>query len=90
LAKTIRRIGVGTSRQNAGRFSRQGAKKDLTPRRKDAKVEEGEERWARSGTIEGVRGDHVLLAPPFIAADAELKMIVERLKGAVDAATKDK
>ena len=46
MATTIQRIGVGTSRQDAGRISRQGAKKDLTQRRKDAKVEAGEERWA--------------------------------------------
>jgi adenosylmethionine-8-amino-7-oxononanoate aminotransferase len=46
--------------------------------------------YPMGGTIDGVLGDHVLLAPPFIATDAELEVIVERLKGAVDAATKDK
>jgi adenosylmethionine-8-amino-7-oxononanoate aminotransferase len=46
--------------------------------------------YPMGGTIDGARGDHILLAPPFIATDAELEMIVERLKGAVDAATKDK
>ena len=46
--------------------------------------------YPMGGTIDGRRGDHVLLAPPFIVADAELEMIVERLTGAVDAATKDK
>jgi adenosylmethionine-8-amino-7-oxononanoate aminotransferase len=45
--------------------------------------------YPMGGTIDGARGDHILLAPPFIATDAELEMIVERLKGAVDAATKD-
>jgi adenosylmethionine-8-amino-7-oxononanoate aminotransferase len=45
--------------------------------------------YPMGGTIDGVRGDHILLAPPFIATDAELDMIVERLKEAVDAATKD-
>lgn len=38
------------------------------------------------GTIDGVRGDHVLLAPPFILSNAEVGMIVERLGDAVDAA----
>jgi adenosylmethionine-8-amino-7-oxononanoate aminotransferase len=38
------------------------------------------------GTIDGQRGDHVLLAPPFIVTDADLDAIVERLANAVDAA----
>jgi hypothetical protein len=38
------------------------------------------------GTIDGVRGDHVLIAPPFIATDADLSEIVSRLADAVDAA----
>jgi hypothetical protein len=40
-----------------------------------------------SGTVDGVRGDHVLLAPPYIVTDAEVDLIVERLGAAVDAAT---
>ncbi len=43
--------------------------------------------YPMGGTIDGQRGDHVLLAPPFIVADAELDAIVERLAAAVDAAT---
>jgi adenosylmethionine-8-amino-7-oxononanoate aminotransferase len=42
--------------------------------------------YPMGGTIDGRLGDHVLLAPPFIVADAELDAIVERLRGAVDAA----
>jgi adenosylmethionine-8-amino-7-oxononanoate aminotransferase len=42
--------------------------------------------YPMGGTIDGQRGDHVLLAPPFIVGDAELDAIVERLVGAVDAA----
>jgi adenosylmethionine-8-amino-7-oxononanoate aminotransferase len=38
------------------------------------------------GTIDGQRGDHVLLAPPFIVTDAELEVIVDRLGAALDAA----
>jgi len=37
------------------------------------------------GTIDGQRGDHVLLAPHYITSDAELDDIVERLGDAVDA-----
>ena len=33
------------------------------------------------------RGDHVLLAPPFIIADGEIDTLVERLRRAVDLAT---
>jgi adenosylmethionine-8-amino-7-oxononanoate aminotransferase len=39
------------------------------------------------GTIDGTRGDHVLLAPPFIIDQAAIDQIVERLGDAVDAAT---
>jgi len=45
--------------------------------------------YPMGGTIDGRRGDHVLLAPPFIVSDAELDAIVERLAGAVDAALAD-
>lgn len=37
------------------------------------------------GTIDGKRGDHVLLAPPFIAGDAEIALIVEKLAAAIEA-----
>ena len=42
--------------------------------------------YPMGGTIDGVRGDHVLLAPPFIATEAEVDEIVSRLGEAVDAA----
>jgi adenosylmethionine-8-amino-7-oxononanoate aminotransferase len=42
--------------------------------------------YPMGGTIDGKRGDHVLLAPPFIVTPAEIDIIVERLSGAVDAA----
>jgi adenosylmethionine-8-amino-7-oxononanoate aminotransferase len=38
------------------------------------------------GTIDGVRGDHILLAPPFIVEGSHLEIIVDRLHGAIDAA----
>jgi adenosylmethionine-8-amino-7-oxononanoate aminotransferase len=38
------------------------------------------------GTIDGTRGDHVLLAPPYIVTDSELGLIVERLAAAIEAA----
>jgi adenosylmethionine-8-amino-7-oxononanoate aminotransferase len=42
--------------------------------------------YPNGGTIDGVRGDHVLLAPPYIVTDAELELIAERLATAIDAA----
>jgi adenosylmethionine-8-amino-7-oxononanoate aminotransferase len=38
------------------------------------------------GTIDGTRGDHVLLAPPYIVTDRELELIVDRLGAAIEAA----
>jgi adenosylmethionine-8-amino-7-oxononanoate aminotransferase len=42
--------------------------------------------YPMGGTIDGVRGDHVLLAPPFIVEASDIDTIVERLGDAVDAA----
>jgi adenosylmethionine-8-amino-7-oxononanoate aminotransferase len=42
--------------------------------------------YPMGGTIDGVNGDHVLLAPPFIVEQAAIDTIVERLGEAVDAA----
>ena len=38
------------------------------------------------GTLDGVAGDHVLLAPPYIVSAEEVGLIVDRLGEAVDAA----
>ncbi|MBO0766584.1 MAG: aminotransferase class III-fold pyridoxal phosphate-dependent enzyme, partial [Hyphomicrobiaceae bacterium] len=42
--------------------------------------------YPAGGTIDGRRGDHVLLAPPFIVGEADIEAIVDRLGDAVDAA----
>ncbi len=42
--------------------------------------------YPMGGTVDGRYGDHILLAPPFIASDDELAQIVARLAEAVDAA----
>jgi hypothetical protein len=36
------------------------------------------------GTIDGKRGDHIVIAPPYIATAADIDAIVERLGDAVD------
>ena len=45
--------------------------------------------YPMGGTIDGQRGDHVLLAPPFIVTDADLEAIVERLGSAVETVLKE-
>ena len=58
----------------------------LHARIKQAAMTRGLMVYPMGGTIDGVRGDHVLLAPPFIADAAAIDTIVERLGDAVDAA----
>jgi adenosylmethionine-8-amino-7-oxononanoate aminotransferase len=45
--------------------------------------------YPSGGTADGQSGDHVLLAPPYIATSRDIDMIVERLGAAVDNALKD-
>jgi adenosylmethionine-8-amino-7-oxononanoate aminotransferase len=45
--------------------------------------------YPNSGSVDGVRGDHVLLAPPFIVEDGHLEEIVDKLASALDAALKE-
>jgi adenosylmethionine-8-amino-7-oxononanoate aminotransferase len=42
--------------------------------------------YPMGGTIDGVRGDHVLLAPPFTLAEPQLDELVEKLAASLDAA----
>jgi adenosylmethionine-8-amino-7-oxononanoate aminotransferase len=42
--------------------------------------------YPMGGTIDGVSGDHVLLAPPFIIDRGAIDTIVERLGDAIDTA----
>ncbi len=44
--------------------------------------------YTMGGTIDGERGDHVLMAPPFIVGDDEVVEIACRLRAAVDAAAR--
>lgn len=44
--------------------------------------------YPAGGTVDGLHGDHVLLAPPFIATRAELQQIAELLAESVDAVTR--
>jgi adenosylmethionine-8-amino-7-oxononanoate aminotransferase len=42
--------------------------------------------YPMGGTIDGVRGDHILLAPPFIIEDAQIDELTEKLGTAIDRA----
>jgi adenosylmethionine-8-amino-7-oxononanoate aminotransferase len=42
--------------------------------------------YPMGGTADSLRGDHILIAPPFIVDSAAIDMIVERLGEAIDAA----
>ena len=59
----------------------------LHARVKKAAMEQGLMVYPMGGTVDGRCGDHVLLAPPFVASAEELGTIVERLARAVDQAT---
>ncbi|WP_175690723.1 aspartate aminotransferase family protein [Burkholderia anthina] len=42
--------------------------------------------YPMGGTIDGVHGDHILIAPPFVCTAQQIDAIVERLSGAIGAA----
>jgi adenosylmethionine-8-amino-7-oxononanoate aminotransferase len=58
----------------------------LNARIKKEALERGLMVYPMGGTIDGVHGDHVLLAPPFIVDAPTVDTIVDRLGSAVDAA----
>jgi adenosylmethionine-8-amino-7-oxononanoate aminotransferase len=61
----------------------------LNERVKQAAFERGLACYPMGGTIDGRRGDHVILSPPYNVSAAEIDMIVERFGAAVDAALKE-
>ena len=70
-----------------------GSKEPFDPKRKvharvkDEAMARGLMVYPMGGTVDGKRGDHVLLAPPFIVDAVAIDTIVERLGEAIDAAT---
>jgi adenosylmethionine-8-amino-7-oxononanoate aminotransferase len=53
---------------------------------KAAAMDEGLMVYPMGGTIDGARGDHALIAPPFIVTEAQVDEIVQRFTRAVDRA----
>ena len=61
-------------------------KHKLNARIKQQAMQRGLIVYPMGGTIDGTRGDHVILAPPFIVGSQDIDAIVERLGDAVEAA----
>lgn len=59
----------------------------LHARIKERAMEGGLMVYPMGGTIDGLHGDHVLLAPPFIASAPDIAQIVDRLAVAVERST---
>jgi adenosylmethionine-8-amino-7-oxononanoate aminotransferase len=58
----------------------------LHHRLRDIGMAQGIMCYPMGGTIDGKRGDHVCLAPPYIVTDAETDEIVDRIGRTIDAA----
>jgi adenosylmethionine-8-amino-7-oxononanoate aminotransferase len=58
----------------------------LHARIKREAMEQGLMVYPMSGTVDGKNGDHILLAPPFVATESDLAAITTRLHIAIDAA----
>jgi adenosylmethionine-8-amino-7-oxononanoate aminotransferase len=57
----------------------------MNERVRDAAMERGLAIYPMGGTIDGKLGDHVIVAPPYIATPADIDAIIDRLGAAVDA-----
>ena len=40
--------------------------------------------YPMGGSVDGMAGDHVLLAPPYIISEAQLDEVVEKLERSID------
>ena len=77
--------GIELVQDKAGKTPFDPARK-LHARIKQEAMSRGLMVYPMGGTVDGRYGDHVVLAPPFVASEAELAMVVERLGAAMDAA----
>jgi adenosylmethionine-8-amino-7-oxononanoate aminotransferase len=55
----------------------------LHARIKQAAMDEGLMCYPMGGTLDGRRGDHILLAPPFILEESHLDELVDKLEGSI-------
>jgi adenosylmethionine-8-amino-7-oxononanoate aminotransferase len=61
----------------------------LNARVKAAAMAHGLACYPSGGTVDGLRGDHILLAPPYIISPEEIEQLVDRLGTAIDASIND-
>jgi len=54
----------------------------IAPKLRAAALREGMMTYPMSGTIDGRRGEHVLIAPPFICTEDDIGQLVTRLSTA--------
>jgi adenosylmethionine-8-amino-7-oxononanoate aminotransferase len=78
-------VGVELVRERASKATFDPAKR-LHARIKARAFANGLLVYPMGGTIDGVHGDHVLIAPPFIVSEAEVQTMVERLATSIDEA----
>jgi adenosylmethionine-8-amino-7-oxononanoate aminotransferase len=63
---------------------------DFATRMKAVAFEHGLLTYPGSGTIDGVRGHHVLFAPPFVATESDVAEIAERFEAALTTVLREK
>lgn len=63
------------------------AQRRISARLKLQALENGLMCYPMAGTLDGVSGDHVLLAPPYIITDAQLDEIVDKLARSIEQVT---
>ena len=61
----------------------------LNARVKSVAMDEGLICYPGGGTVDGLKGDHILIAPPFIITSEELDELVEKLGIAIDVALEE-
>ena len=49
-------------------------------------MERGLAVYPMGGTLDGISGDHIVIAPPFIITESEVDFLVETLAVTIDAA----
>jgi len=78
-------LGVELVRDRASKATFDPAKK-LHARIKARAFANGLLVYPMGGTIDGLHGDHVLIAPPFIISQAEVRTLVDQLAISIDEA----
>ena len=59
-------------------------KRRINARLKLGALENGLMCYPMGGSVDGMAGDHVLLAPPYIISEAQLDEVVEKLERSID------